>query len=111
MKSCLISLDNQFLYCDLPPDLVGDLLADIVTRYEGLFTFASPVYPDGKAALLFSVLREGYGLMPCSAGIDLDVIDLMKSDIKPASQPDDQWKDVFAGRVLARTFATTLSSP
>lgn len=109
MTPCVIKLDKDHLYTDLDKELVYDLLGDIVTRYEALFTFGEPSYPLGKAELLFEVLRDGYGLQHCSTSIGIDVIDLRSLQVKAHDKTAEMWRDVFAGRIMARAFASTLT--
>lgn len=109
MTPCVITLGDKSLYCDLSASLINELLADIISRYEGLFMMSDPIYPNGKADLLFRVLHEGYGLQPCDASIGVETVDLRTADVKANSQPNQQWKDIFAGRVMAQIFASTLS--
>lgn len=109
MTPCVIKLDKDHLYTELNTELVQDLLGDIVTRYEALFTFGEPSYPLGKAELLFEVLRDGYGLQHCSTSIGIDVIDLRSLQVKAHDKTAEMWRDVFAGRIMARAFASTLT--
>lgn len=109
MNPCVIKLDSQYLYTELAASLVHELLADVVTRYEGLFTFSDPHYPDGKPELLFKVLAEGYGLPICTDSLGIEVVDLRTVRIEAKAKSDDQWKEVFAGRILAATFARTIN--
>lgn len=107
MPTC-ISHNGSHLYCELSGESVSDLIGDILARYEGLFMFSDPVYPQGKAQLLFSVLRGGYGLAECARGVGIDLVDLDTAYLEPNETPNDDWKEPFAGRILARTFASTL---
>ena len=109
MTPCVIKLDKDHLYTELGRTLVYDLLGDIVTRYEELFTFGKPTYPLGKAELLFEVLRDGYGLQHCSTSIGIDVIDLRSLQDSAHDKSAEMWRDVFAGRIMARAFASTLT--
>ncbi|HDS1721567.1 hypothetical protein NPS53_08660 [Pseudomonas putida] len=107
----MIKLDQKRLYVELPANLVRDLLADLVTRYESFFTFGEPVYPDGQPELLYNVLSNGYDLQPCDESVGVEVIDLRAERVVANSAPKEQWKDVFAGRILAATFASTINRP
>ena len=111
MTACVIKLDQQRLFTDLPACLVRDLLSDVVARYESFFTFSEPVYPDGQPELLFKVLLNGYGLKPCDESVGIEVVDLRALRVDASATPNDQWKDVFAGRILAATFASTINCP
>lgn len=110
MNPCLIKLDDMKLYSGLSADMTRELLADIVTRYEGLFMVLEPVYLEGKPELLFQVLQHGYGLIECNSGIHLEVIDLRTEQVEPNKSPVEKWKDIFAGRVMAQAFARTLTT-
>lgn len=109
MNACVIKLDQNRLYADLPASLVIDLLSDVLARYESFFTFSEPVYPDGQPELLFKVLSSGYGLPPCDESVGIEVVDLRALRVEASSAPSDQWKDMFAGRVLAAIFASTIN--
>ena len=109
MNACVIKLDDSRLYVELPSQLVHELLADIVTRYERFFTATEPVYPRGKPELLYQALSEGYGLLTCSESLKLEVVDLRAVDVKANMEPDEQWKELHVGRILALSFASTLS--
>lgn len=109
MNACVIKLDNQHLYVELPEAVIHDVLADVVTRYESFFTFAEPTYPEGQPKLLFKVLSAGYGLSKCSDSLGLPVIDLRAVRVMPKTEVDPQWADVFVGRILAATFASTIN--
>lgn len=109
MNACVIQLDNRRLYVELPVGLVHELLADIVTRYESLFTFMEPVYPNGQPELLYLALTEGYGLPSCSDSVGIEVVDLRALSVVANPMPSEQWKDLHVGRILAQTFASTLS--
>lgn len=111
MNACVIKLDHNRLYAELPADLVRDLLSDAVTRYESFFTFGEPVYPDGQPELLYDVLSNGYGLQSCDESVGIEVIDLRAQRVEPNSAPQARWKDIFAGRILAATFASTINRP
>ena len=37
MNACVIKLDQQRLYTDLPASLVRELLSDVLARYESCF--------------------------------------------------------------------------
>lgn len=111
MNACVIKLDHKRLYAELPPSLVLDLLSDVVTRYERLFTFCEPHYPDGQPELLFKALACGYGLSPCDEAVGIETVDLRTVRVSAKHAPDDQWKDVFVGRILAATFASTINRP
>jgi hypothetical protein len=111
MTPCVIKLDGQCLYSELPVEVIHGLLADVVTRYESLFTFGEPVYPSGMPELLFKVLLDGYGFAACSDSLNIDVLDLRAVRVNANPQPDPQWKDVFVGRILATTFASTINAP
>jgi hypothetical protein len=108
-NACVIKLNDQRLYADLPPALVQDLLADIVTRYEGFFTFGDSVYPEGQPALLFKVLSDGYGLAHCAESVGLDVVDLGVLRVQAKAVSDPVWKELHAGRTLAAIFASTIN--
>jgi hypothetical protein len=110
MSPCVIKLDARYLYSELPVEVVHDLLSDVITRYEGFFTFGQPLYPDGMPELLLKVLMEGYGFAACSEPLNIAVIDLRAVRVGVKQQIDPQWNDVFAGRILAQTFASTLSA-
>src|SRR5690606_26227187 len=107
--SCVIKLDTNYLYTELSAELVHDLLADVITRYQGFFTFDKPVYPEGQAELLFKVLADGYGLASCTDSLGVEVIDLRAVRVEPKVKPDVKWKDPFAGRIMAATFASTIN--
>ena len=109
MDACVIKLDHKHLYVELPASLVRDLLSDVVTRYESFFTFGEPVYPDGQPELLYNVLSDGYGLQSCDESLGVEVIDLRAQRVTANAAPKKQWKDVFAGRILAATFASTIN--
>jgi len=109
MNACVIKLDNRRLYVELPACLIHELLADIVTRYESLFTFMEPVYPNGQPELLYLALNEGYGLPPCGDSVGIDVVDLRVLSVSANPTPDAQWKDLHVGRILAQTFASTIN--
>lgn len=109
MNVCVIKLDNYHLYAELPSSLVLDMLSDVVTRYESLFTFCEPHYPNGQPELLFKVLASGYGLAACDEAVRIETIDLRALSVSANPAPDDQWKDVFVGRILAATFASTIN--
>lgn len=109
MNPCVIKLDGQHLYSELPVEQIHDLLADVVTRYESFFTFSEPKYPDGMPELLFKVLSDGYGFATCSNPLNIEVVDLRAVRVIANPKPDQQWKDVFAGRILAATFASTIN--
>lgn len=111
MKACVIKLDHNRLYTELPPSLVRELLSDVVARYESFFTFSDPAYPDGQPELLYKVLADGYGLQPCDESVGIEVVDLRALRVEASSVLNDQWKDVFAGRILAATFASTINCP
>lgn len=108
--SCLIRLDNRALFCDLPAHLVMDLLADTLARYEALFVVRSPVYPKGRAELLYQVLQEGFGLQPCELAPGAEIISLHDTALQAKACPEKKWKDEHSGRALARLFAATLSN-
>ncbi|MPQ69253.1 hypothetical protein [Pseudomonas sp. MWU12-2323] len=105
----MIQLDDQFLYSELPVEQIHDLLADVVARYESFFTFCEPKYPDGVPELLFKVLSDGYGFATCSNPLKIEVVDLRAVRVVGSPHPGQQWKDVFAGRILAATFASTIN--
>jgi len=109
MNACVIQLDNRRLFVELPERLVHELLADIVTRYESLFTFMEPVYPKGKAELLFLALSEGYGLPSCTESVGVDVVNLRALSVEANAMADEQWKELHVGRILAQTFASTIN--
>lgn len=109
MNACVIKLDNRCLYLELPASLVRELLADIVTRYERLFTFMEPIYPQGKPELLFKALADGYGLPACTESVGVDVLDLRAHDVEANAVVDVQWKEPHVGRILAQTFASTIN--
>lgn len=111
MNACVIKLDQNRLYIDMPASFVRDLLSDVVARYESFFTFGEPVYPDGQPELLYKVLSDGYDLQPCAESVGLEVVDLRAVRVEASSTPDAQWKDVFVGRILASTFASTINCP
>ena len=111
MNACVIKLDQQHLYTDLPASLVRELLSDVLARYESFFTFREPVYPDGQPELLYEILFNSYGLKPCGATVGIEVVDLRALRVEASASPNDQWKDVFAGRILAATFASTINCP
>lgn len=111
MNACVIRLDDCRLYVELPAQLVHELLVDIVTRYERLFTATEPVYPKGQAELLFHVLSDGYGLPTCADSLKLDVVDLRSVVVNAKVEADAQWKELHVGRILALTYASTLSCP
>lgn len=111
MNACVIKLDQNCLYAELPASLVLDLLSDVLGRYEGFFTFSEPVYPDGQPELLYKVLSSGYGLKACDEAVGLEVVDLRAVRIQASPALNDQWKDVFVGRILAATFASTINRP
>jgi hypothetical protein len=109
MNACVIKLDSQRLYVQLPLELVHELLADVVTRYESFFTFGDPVYPDGQPELLFKALSEGYALAACDESLGVDVVDLRALRVEPKPAADAKWKDPFVGRILASAFASTIN--
>ncbi len=109
MNACVIKLDSRRLYVELPACLVHELLADIVTRYERLFTFMEPVYPQGKPELLFEVLADGYGLPACTESVGVDVVDLRVHDVEANAEADMRWKELHVGRILAQKFASTIN--
>lgn len=111
MNACVIKLDQNHLYAELPPDLMLELLSDVVTRYESFFTFCEPHYPDGQPELMFKVLSSGYGLASCDKAVGIETVDLRAVRLSANLAPDEQWKDVLVGRILAATFASTINRP
>lgn len=111
MNPCVIKLDNNRLYSELSADIVCDLISDVVTRYESFFTFSEPHYPEGQPELLYKVLANGYGLASCDESVGIEVVDLRALRLSAKLAPDDQWKDLFVGRILAATFASTINRP
>ena len=109
MNACVIKLDAQRLYAELPAQKIRELLGDVVARYESFFTFGEPSYPEGQPELLFRVLADGYGLAQCADYVGLEVVDLRALRVHPNAKTDSQWKDPFAGRILALAFASTIN--
>lgn len=109
MTCCVIKLDDRYLFLELPVTDALELAVDLVTRYEQLFTFAEPSYPEGKADLIFRVLHDGYGLPLCHSSVGIEILDLRVIDIQPQTTPNPKWKELHAGRLLAGAFAETIN--
>lgn len=109
MKACMVKIDDRYLYSELDVELMTDLLADVISRYESLFTFHQPSYLEGQAELLYSALKDGYGLSPCDSSIGIKTIDLRTIQLCPKTIPSDQWKEEGVGRILAQEFSRTIN--
>lgn len=105
-----IQLGSDYLYTDLSVDLAYSLMSDIISRYEGFFFFSEAVYPDGKAELLFHILKDGYGLAQCADSVGIDVIDLTTFDVPAIAAEEGAWREEAAGRLLAQVYSKTIQA-